>query len=62
MIWPWSRIRELELKLEIAHRNIEAFKVYAQLHRADAMQARKEIRGAHKGIKRLKDKLKKVEP
>lgn len=62
MIWPWSRIRELERELWIERERNAILIGDVRLYRNISLQAHKDIRGAHKGIKRLKDKLKKVEP
>lgn len=60
MIWPWSRIRELERELWIERERNAILIGDIRLYRNIALQASRDIRGAHKGIKRLRDKLKKV--
>lgn len=60
MIWPWSKIWALELELLRAQAKLADYQFKVELYSVYFEKAREELRGAHKGIKRLKDKLKKV--
>ena len=60
MIWPWSTIRQLEGRLS----QVESYIVGVQLSREvahnTALKAIRDLSAANKGIRRLKDKLKKA--
>ncbi len=59
-MWPWSTIRDLRCRLQQAESRIEALQrmdlIRDMLYRTYAH----EIRGAHKGIRRLVEKLKRA--
>lgn len=59
MIWPWSEIAKWKRLAE--HHDLRATRnqARADLWRAEWMALSKAVRGAHKGIWRLKQKLKK---
>jgi len=61
MIWPWSKIRLLESELAYERaRNKDLLWRY-ELRENLMLKAMREQAGAHKGIRRLKAKLKKYE-
>lgn len=61
MIWPWSEIEKWKQLAE--HHDLRATQnqARADMWRAEWMALSKAVRGAHKGIWRLKRKLKKYE-
>ena len=59
MIWPWTEIRRLKRQLADAEKLLERARWREQLFRAEYLNFQKAVRGAHKGIWRLKEKLKK---
>lgn len=61
MIWPWS---EIEKWKRLAVRNEELLlraQALGETHRAEYLKLAAAMRGAHKGIWRLKQKLKRYE-
>lgn len=60
-IWPWSEIEKWKRLSE--HHDARAAQAQArgELYRAEYLKLAAAMRGAHKGIWRLKQKLKKYE-
>lgn len=61
MIWPWSEIRKWKEHALWYEKLADDRALLAELCRAEYMKVSKEMRGAHKGIWRLKQKLKRLE-
>lgn len=61
MVWPWSEIEKWRRLAE--HHDARAAQAQArgELYRAEYLKLSAAMRGAHKGIWRLKQKLKKYE-
>lgn len=57
MIWPWSEIRKWKEQAQRYETLADDRAWKAERFRAEYMQVSKEMRGAHKGIWRLKKKL-----
>lgn len=60
MIWPWSTINNLRWKLTQAEQRIEALERGQLIHESFYRTYFYEIRAAHKGIRRLVEKLKRA--
>ena len=61
MIWPWSKIAKLRKLVEHETARATQWQARADMYRAEYYNLAKAMRGAHKGIWRLKQKLKKYE-
>lgn len=59
MMWPWTEIRRLKQALADTEKRLQKAEWREQLFRAEYMSLLNTVRGAHKGIWRLKQKLKK---
>lgn len=65
-MWPWSEIASLKQKLRMYRLETKdtdlpaANRTQANLWKAMYLEQYKETRNAHKGIKRLKNKLKRI--
>jgi len=60
MIWPWSTINRLRRELDKATRRIDYLESVYQIHETFYRTYFYEVRGAHKGIRRLVEKVKKL--
>ena len=60
MIWPWSTIRMLRKRIDQLERDLETKCKWYFIQQANAAKWMNELAGAHKGIRRLKEKLKKA--
>jgi hypothetical protein len=63
MIWPWSDVGEDKLmrRIDALEKTILEMEVHHEITRAEYYKLALAMRGAHKGIWRLKQKLKKYE-
>lgn len=60
MIWPWSTIKDLRWKLKQAEQRIDCLERGQFIHESFYRTYFYEIRAAHKGIRRLVEKLKRA--
>ncbi len=56
-MWPWSTIKELRQMIQEQNRMVEQVRWREQLYRAEYLKFQRALRGANKGIWRLKQKL-----
>lgn len=61
MIWPWNEIARWKKLAEHHDARADAQGRRAEMFRAEYLNLAKAMRGAHRGIWRLKQKLKKHE-
>lgn len=57
MIWPWSKIAQLEEALRFERQRNTDWLWRFELRQNIALKAMREVAAANKGIRRLKDKL-----
>jgi len=60
MIWPWSRIKQLEAALAFAERRNDQLLFRSELRENIVLKAMRELAAAHKGIRRLRARLDKA--
>lgn len=60
MIWPWTTISRLRREVDAAKTRIRDLEDRQQIHEIFYRTYFHEIRAAHKGIRRLVEKLKKA--
>jgi hypothetical protein len=60
-IWPWTKFAELEKRIAFHRERAEALSHSLEIRQTIALHAMRDVAAANKGIRRLKEKLKKKE-